>query len=59
MAFGQNRVRAGLNGAFVTQQFEPSNIGVFEQILAGTIRSAQLQKAQAREWFTPLDRASG
>ncbi len=38
----------GLKGAFVTQRFEPSHIGVFEQILAGTMRSAQLQKAKAR-----------
>ncbi len=35
----------GLKGAFVTQQFEPSNAGVFEEILAGTMRSAQLQTA--------------
>ncbi len=33
----------GLKGALVTQRFEPSNIGVFEQILAGTMRSVQLQ----------------
>ena len=35
----------GLKDAFFTQRFEPSKIGVFEQILAGTIRSAQLQNA--------------
>ncbi len=39
----------GLKGAFFTQRFEPSNIAVFEQILARTMRSAQLRNASARK----------
>ncbi len=41
-AFGR-----ALKGAFFIQRFEPSNIAVFEQILAGTTRSAQLQNLRA------------
>ena len=48
MAFGQNRVREGFKGAFFTQRFERSNIAIVDQILAGTMRSAQLQRLRFR-----------